>query len=123
LWRAGKLRSSFGDDQPLLNSSNENLHEAHLILVNARSCRGCILAPAAGSTFQSTTGINAMAGHQHDQVVSAAAAKDARNTAGQQPKLDSRRDRRVQDKLEDDDVREALRVLHAERPAGRGPAE
>jgi len=56
-----------------------------------------------------------MTGHQHDTVASVDAGKSDRNIAA----LRSKQEQRMQDMLEDDDVREALRLLHAEKPADR----
>jgi len=57
-----------------------------------------------------------MASHQQDEVASQSAAQaNVRNADGKQAK----QDKSVQDMLEDDDVREALRLLHA-RKAGSG---
>jgi len=61
-----------------------------------------------------------MADHQQDEVASAATTKRDRAAAGRQ-KANSGRDQRIQDILEDDEVREALRLTRSQRPAG-GPA-
>ena len=58
-----------------------------------------------------------MAGHQHDTVASVDAAKGDRNISAPR----SNQAQRMQDMLEDDDVREALRLLHAEKPAADRP--
>jgi hypothetical protein len=73
--------------------------------------------------FDPSQGANAMAGHQQDEVASATATKGDRDTTGLQSKQEPAQDRRIQDMLEDDDVREALRLRHIEKPAGRGPAQ
>jgi hypothetical protein len=51
-----------------------------------------------------------MAGHQQDEVASAAATKAARNAESSLPKRDTILDRQIQNRLEDDNVREALRL-------------
>jgi hypothetical protein len=73
--------------------------------------------------FDPLQGANAMAGHQQDEVASATATKGDRDTAGLQSKQQPGPDRRIQDMLEDDDVREALRLLHTDKPASGGPAQ
>jgi hypothetical protein len=60
--------------------------------------------------------------HPQDQVASDAAIKGDRAGAGRPLKAGWERDRRIQDMLEDDDVREALRLSHVQRPASSGPA-
>jgi hypothetical protein len=58
-----------------------------------------------------------MADHQQDEIASATAAKGDRDAAS----LQSRQEQRMQDMLEDDDVREALRLLHADKPRADRP--
>ena len=62
-----------------------------------------------------------MVDYQRDEVVSVAIIKSDR-TAADRRKNNSGRDQRIQDLLEDDDVREALRLTRSQRPAGGGPA-
>jgi hypothetical protein len=58
-----------------------------------------------------------MADHQQDEIASATAAKGDLDAAS----LQSRQEQRMQDMLEDDDVREALRLLHADKPRADRP--
>lgn len=56
-----------------------------------------------------------MAGHQQNESASASTTKGDCEIAT----LQSKQAQQMQDMLEDDDVREALRLLHAGKPADR----
>jgi hypothetical protein len=88
-----------------------------LISLNA-SPQGNALLSACGLHF-SILGFNAMIGHQQDEIASQSAAPaNVRKADGKQAK----QEKQVQDMLEDDDVREALRLLHAQKTGSGEPA-
>jgi hypothetical protein len=97
-----------------------------LISLNALSRSRRIVCFVREQRVPLITRANAMAGHQQDEAASATTMKGDRDTAsvrsGQAPEQEARQDSRIKDMLEDDDVREALRLLHAVKPASGRPA-
>ena len=87
----------------------------HLISLNALSRGPCIIRFVCKLHVPLITKANAMAGHQQDESASATTTKGDCEIAT----LQSKQAQRMQDMLEDDDVREALRLLHAGRPVDR----
>jgi len=84
-----------------------------LILLNTKPSPQRILKAACRGSAHlgSATGVKGMADKQQDGITSqtAAPAEDGLRTAG------LKAERRIQDALEDDEVREALRLLHGGR--------
>ena len=68
-------------------------------------------------TIQFTAGCNDMAGHQHDDIAMQAAARRAGcDDQKTQAEWDAIQALRFRNRLEDDHVRETLRLCRAQRP-------